>query len=73
MLSVTDAYTLLKNENIEADKCFEYESIYVFRTIPDTFESLLSVNKESGAIQHFKPFHIPIDEYKAGKEITNFN
>lgn len=66
----------------KALKCYEYDSLYVFMIVPASFDEskpidrlidcLRSINKKTGEIRDFKPFYIPIEEYRNGKEIANF-
>lgn len=75
------AYALLmtKNPGVKVGKCFEYDSVFVFQLAPDMLllsknqsrmlDSLISVNKKTGKIRDFKPFHISVEEYYSGKEI----
>lgn len=81
MITAKEAYSLLKNKfkASEPSKCVEYNDIYVFVLEPTAnflkgkmLDNLLSVNKHTGDIRTFKPFDIPIEEYKNSKEINDF-
>lgn len=60
--------------------CTEYKDIYVFNlcTIKEILSGeqimglLWSVNKNTGEDKVFLPLHIPPEEYKSGKKITDF-
>jgi hypothetical protein len=76
-----EAYAKLMTivSGLKAQSCYEYKDIFAFHMVPMNFEKgerLLncsySVNKTTGQVRDFKPFHIPIDEYKAGKKIEDF-
>lgn len=78
-----DAYGLFLNtyKELEALACYEYDSCFVFNAVPKKlanskdaetmFDSLYSVNKSTGKISTFKPFDMPIEEYRNGKKIAN--
>lgn len=80
-----EAHTLIMNElkGMKAIKCHEYKTLYVFQVVPQSyksdadpnklFDSLVSVNKTTKEVRDFKPFYIPANEYKQGREINNFN
>ena len=79
-----EAHTLMSNKlkGMKAIKCHEYKTLYVFQIVPQSYkpgpdsdkllDSLVSVNKTTREVRDFKPFHIPLDEYKKGREIPNF-
>ena len=79
-----EAHNILmkKNKGLKAIKCFEYASRYVFQVVPENFDmskdtsrlldTLCSVDKKTSEVRDFKPFHIPIEEYKRGREIKYF-
>lgn len=82
-MTVKEAYSKIISERpgIKAIKCFEYKSLYVFTVVSENItlkntsqlvDRMRSVDKSTGAIRDFKPFHISLDEYRNGKEITNF-
>lgn len=62
--------------------CHEYDSCFVFQAVgskmadnPEAskvFDSLYAVDKKTGKISAFKPFEMPIEEYKRGKKINIF-
>ena len=81
-MTVKESYTLLMSKfpELKPVKCYEYASVFVFQTVPKNYSSdrsvdnllngLMSINKQTGLIRDFKPFHIPVEEYRAGKEVT---
>lgn len=81
-MTAKQALILIKTKypGLKIGKCHEYESVFVFHLIPDMLrlsknptrmlDGLMSVNKKTGEIRDFKPFHIPIEEYKRGKEVV---
>lgn len=81
-MTAKQAYMLIKTKHpgLKIGKCHEYDSVFVFHLKPDMLrlsknpthmlDGLMSVNKKTGEIRDFKPFHIPIEEYKRGKEVT---
>ena len=81
-MTAKQAYTILKIKYpaLKVGKCHEYDSVFVFNLAPDMLrlsknpsrmlDGLISVNKTTGEVRDFKPFHISIDEYKNGKEVT---
>lgn len=62
--------------------CMEYETLFVFQIVPESYkpkkegetllDGLFSVNKATHRVKSFKPFDLPIAEYRAGKRITDF-
>lgn len=82
MITCKEAYSLIQKEHLKAIKCFEYDTLFVFQVVPENFDTtkstdgmldcMRSVNKKTGVVRDFKPFHIPIDEYRNGKQIKNF-
>lgn len=79
-MTAKEAYRIVisRFSAVEVAKCYEYDSIFVFQLNPWMLQSskhpmldgLLGVNKSTGEIRDFKPFHISIEEYKSGKEIS---
>lgn len=80
-----EAYELAMNnmktmDGWVADKCFEYESVFVFRMIPpryqeqdgELFDCMRSVNKKTKMVRDFQPFHLSTEEYNNGREIVDF-
>lgn len=79
-----EAYAKIINERpgFEVIKCMEYASLYVFHIVPKGMKinsddklkrplnTMRSVDKETGVIKDFKPFFIPIDEFRNGKEVN---
>lgn len=78
-MTANEAYKILLNEvdGMKAAKCTEYDSVFVFQLVPEgfnvsnsaevLFSGLYSVNKETREVRDFKPFHIPVSEYRNGK------
>lgn len=65
-----------KVTGMRATSCYEYDSVFVFQMAPETasdptrlLSGLTSVDKKTGIIRAFKPFDIPLDEYKRGRVI----
>lgn len=82
-MNIKEAYEKVVSERpgLKAIKCFEYNSLFVFTVVSENAEiknpnrlldRMRSVNKKTGEIRDFKPFHISLNEYRNGKEITNF-
>ena len=67
---------------LKAVACAEYDTLFVFRVLPEDHESnkpidgafndACSVNKNTRVVRDFKPFHIPVSEYKRGKEVGDY-
>lgn len=81
MMTAKEACDLLmkKMQGFEPIRCIEYDSVFAFAIVPNgaqysdkNLNSLWSVNKTTKQIRDFKPFHIPIGEYRNGKEIHDF-
>lgn len=78
-MNANDAYKLIKCRypNREPKECFEYDTLFVFGMVSDSktnivLNTMFSVNKETCEVRDFKPFHIPVSEYRNGKKITKF-
>lgn len=82
-MTANEAYLKIISERpgIKAINCFEYASLFVFTVVTENtkikdhnklIDRMRSVNKITGEIRDFKPFHISIDEYREGKEIANY-
>lgn len=81
-MTAKEAYVILvtKNPGAKIGKCYEYKSIFVFHLAPDMLrlskhappmlDSLISVNKTTKKVRDFKPFHISIEEYEGGVEVS---
>lgn len=81
-MTAKQAYILIKAKHpgLKIGKCREYDSVFVFHLAPDMLrlsknptrmiDGLMSVNKKTGEIRDFKPFHIPSEEYRRGKEVV---
>lgn len=79
-MTAKEAYRIVTSRfsAVRVAKCYEYDSVFVFQFNPwmlqvsknPMLDGLLCVNKTTGEIRDFKPFRIPIDEYKRGKEIS---
>lgn len=80
-MTAKEAYKKLisRYSAVKVAKCYEYDSVFTFEMRPammrifknnyPMMDCLLSVNKSTGEIRDFKPFHISTDEYRRGKEI----
>ena len=70
-MSVKEAHVLLASvlPNVIVVSCYDYATVFVFDTKSN---GLVSVNKQSGLVRDFKPFHISMEEYMNGKQIVNF-
>lgn len=73
-MNAKDAYNrvMRKYPKTQIVSCYEYTTLFVFGTDNDAIDGLVSVNKTTGEVRDFKPFYIPVDEYRAGKKIANF-
>lgn len=76
-MTAIEAYKIFKgiHPDKDAHTCMEYDSCYVFMlegSNRKSLDCLLSVNKVSGLVRDFKPFHIPLEEYKNGKDVAKF-
>lgn len=82
-MTAKEAYKILseKRPELAAVSCFEYDSRFAFSMMPDgadpdivdkLIDCLLSVHKKTGEVRDFKPFHISVEEYRAGKRIVDF-
>lgn len=70
----------LKDRDIVS--CYEFDKMFVFATKPKghkisgikdmVMDSTYSVNKQTGEIKVFQPFHITFAEYRRGKKVTDF-
>lgn len=82
-MTAKQAYSILlsKNPAVNAIKCYEYDSMFVFHLSPamlrlsknssPMLDGLLSVNKKTGQVRDFKPFYISIEEYTDGVEVAS--
>lgn len=83
-MTAKEAYKILTSQltGLKAIKCIEFDMLFVFQVLPEhhqqsptidrAFDNLCSVNKKTKEVRDFKPFHIPISEYKRGKEVGDF-
>ena len=80
-MTVKEAYVLITNyvPNMKVLSCHEYETLFVFQMVPEDYtdtkpllSGAFSVDKKTGNIGDFKPFHIPISEYRHGKKVTDY-
>ena len=79
-MTAKEAYFIVTRRfsTVRVAKCYEYDSVFVFQLNPrmlrlsknPMIDGLIGVYKSTGEIRDFKPFHIPVDEYKRGKEIS---
>lgn len=79
-----EAYTILKQKHnrIKAIRCVEYPSVFVFQVVPVSFDeskttdkmlgNAMSVDKKTKEVRDFKPFNIPISDFKAGRAVKHF-
>jgi hypothetical protein len=84
-MTVNESYKkfMSEYEKLTVLSCYEYDTCFVFEAVSDNFvdteaqnmvfDSQFAVNKSSGEITPFKPFDIPIDEYKRGKRIRVYD
>lgn len=75
-----EAYSILtkKYPGVKVVDCYEYDSVFSFLITPGksrsqarVLDASLCVDKKSGVVRTFKPFDIPIDEYRRGVKISN--
>lgn len=83
-MGVKEAYSIVTRTipGQKVIKCIEYNTLFVFQMVsknlkpsiqPDeVMDCLWSVNKKTGGVRNFKPFDIPLDEYRNGKQVNNF-
>ena len=82
-MTVKEAHKIIttKLPDMDVVSCYEYETLFVFNVVPSGYatkkankilDCSWSVNKETGLIRDFKPFHISVKEYRAGKQIMDF-
>lgn len=81
-MTVKEAYQILIDNipDMNVIRCYEYETLFVFQLVPmnydsaksteDLLDSTLSVDKTTGLVRDFKPFHIPVEDYDSGKEVS---
>lgn len=84
-MTASEAYNkfVAENEKLTVISCYEYDSCFVFEAVSNNytgteaqhvvFDSTFAVDKTSGKIIPFKPYNIPIDEYKRGKRIRIYD
>lgn len=81
-MTAKEAYALLNSKwpEFEVVSCYETKTLFIFQTFPQGYEgnpsklmdNLCSVNKNTGLVKTFQPFHISSLEYKNGKKVSNF-
>ena len=83
-MTAKEAYKILTStfSGLKAASCVEYDTLFVFQVFPDNqpqpknidrvFDNLCSVNKRTKEVRDFKPFHIPISEYKQGRKVGDY-
>ena len=80
-MNIKEAYAIISSKfnKSRIDKCLEYSSLFVFElgsndkdNASKQIGNLYSVNKETGEVKYFIPTELSMEEYKAGKEITDF-
>ena len=68
-----EAYTIIINKfkGRVVKSCYEYKSVYVFDLSrkEGELDALWSVDKETGVVKNFKPFDIPVEEYRTGVKL----
>lgn len=79
-MTANEAYKVFnkKYPEIFIGKCYDYKTRFVFviesenGKNSDLFDNLMCVIKSTGEVLNFKPFDIPLEEYRAGKKVANF-
>ena len=83
-MSAKEAYKKLiaKWPDLDAISCRECETVFIFCIVPEgatninmakkRMDGLCSVDKKTGKVQTFKPFNIPLKEFRSGKDVKNF-
>lgn len=83
-MTAKEAYKKLVSKwpDLDAISCREYDSLFVFCVVPrgatnvknaeKRFDCLCSVNKKTSVVKTFKPFAIPVREFRTGKDIKTF-
>lgn len=83
-MTAKEAHDLLMANcsGVKAIKCTEYRTVFAFQMVPDNFKSnddpdklidfMRSVNKFTGEVRDFKPFHISLNEYRNGIPVDEF-
>lgn len=84
-MTVQEAYKEFRHKKSELTimSCYEYESCFVFHAVPPEFatpekaaaifDSLYSVNKETGSISTFRPLDLPVEERKRGRHLPIYD
>lgn len=81
-MTVKEAYEKLshRTDKLKVLSCYEYTQLYVFHMSPKNYDGedrlvncSYSVNKTTGLVRDFKPFHISIEEYHSGKQIHDYD
>lgn len=81
-MTAKEAYVIVKKKNMGMHiyACTEYKDVFVFNMCAEKDKELLpkvrgfmwSINKETGEGKMFMPFHMPIEEYRNGKQVKDF-
>ena len=82
-MSAKEAYEKImsRHPGLKVIKAYEYDSLFVFTVVSETsaikdpnrlIDRMRSVDKKTGMIRDFKPFYISVEEYRNGREITNY-
>lgn len=80
-MTANEAYQIINKKHPELfiGKCYDYKTRFVFIIEPengknddDLIDNQLCVIKDTGEVRDFKPFHIPLEEYRTGKKVANF-
>lgn len=82
-ITVNEAFSIVNKEigDREIVSCYEYNTLFVFKTIPNpskkkevdelnSFEYY--INKQTKEIGIFQPFNVSFEEYENGREVKNF-
>ena len=81
-MTAKQAYSIIKTKNpgIKIGACYEYDTVFVFHLNPDMLrlsknpsrmlDGMMSVDKSTGEVSDFKPFHLQLDEYRRGKKLS---
>lgn len=80
-MTAKQAYLIVKTKNpvVNVIACYEYDSVFAFHLMPHMLrlsknpsrmlDGAVSVNKVTGEVTDFKPFRLPLDEYRRGKKL----
>jgi hypothetical protein len=83
-MTAKEAYNIFRKirKDLVTISCHEYKTAFVFQAIPPkyvgteeankVFDSLYSIDKNTGQCRGFNPMLMPIEEYRNGKRVINF-